>query len=177
MSLPWRSYSVIPKHSGKSKSSHTQNALSSKIQLKTPTEGYTTAAQGDHRYDVRTLEADKPAVAGSVPLIWLFSKPSDADVNSRLWDACRICPAVFAFVLYITCRLAQCHSVGAGSHRCQGTVHSLLPLSSSLVVLLLPHHLSLSANLSSFHSQIHFFHLFLLSGPLSLVILVYLDFW
>lgn len=78
--------------------------------------GYTAAARGDHRYDVRTLEADKPAVVGSVPLIWMLLKPCDADVNSRLGDARRVCPAVFTFVLYITCQLAQCHSVGTGPH-------------------------------------------------------------
>lgn len=83
ISLLWRSHSVTPKHPGKSK---------------TPTEGHTTAAWGDHHYDVRTLEVDKPAVVVSVPLIWIDWKLCDADVNSRLGHARHICPAVLALI-------------------------------------------------------------------------------
>lgn len=95
ITLPWMSYSIVPDHLGKSRFSYTQNALSSKRRLWTPTEGHTTAAQGDHGYDVRTLEADKPAVAGSAPLIWMFSKPSNADLNSRLWRCSARIPCCF----------------------------------------------------------------------------------
>lgn len=94
-------------HSGKFKSSHTQVALRRK--RRTPTEGYTTAAWGNHRYDVRTLEADKPAAASSVPLIWMFSRPSDADVNIRFGDSRPYDAPLFSRSLY-TC--LRCHSVG-----------------------------------------------------------------
>lgn len=95
----WRSHYVIPKHSGKSKCSHTKYMLSSKRRLRTPKGGYTAAAQGDHHYDVRTLEADKPAVVSSVPLNWMFLPACDADVNSRLGDARCEWPILFKFIL------------------------------------------------------------------------------
>lgn len=113
VTLPWMSRSIVPDRPWKSRFSHTQNALSSKRRLRTPTEGHTTAAQGDHGYDVRTLEADKPAVAGSAPLIWMFSKPSNADLNSRLWRCSARIPCCFhvRFIHHLSTRsvpLSQC---------------------------------------------------------------------
>lgn len=63
---------------------------------------------GDHRYDMRTLEADKPTVASSAPLIWMFLKLCHAaNVNSRLWDYHWTRPAVFMFILYINATLSN----------------------------------------------------------------------
>ncbi len=172
ISLPW----MIPNRLGKSKSSDTENALSRKRGLRTPTEGHTTAAQGDHGYDVRTLEADKPAVAGSVPLIWMFPKPSNADANTRLKDA-RPGTLLFSrtFFRSLVDSLSATQSVLT---LITVTERSLFPLSSFRVVLLLARHLSLSllASLSLLLSSS-----FLSSGfairPISLLSLVYLNFW
>lgn len=101
---------------------HTQNALSSKRRLPAPTEGDATAARIGHRCDVRTLEADMPAAARSVPLIWMLWRPSGADVNSRPGDARCVCPAVFTVVLCITCRPAE---VPAG--RCWSSAAAFTP--------------------------------------------------
>lgn len=123
-----RRHSSLITRSGKPSSWH-MPALSSHRCPQTPTEFSTTAAQGDHGYDVRTLETNKPAVASSVPLIWMLWMP-DTNVQSRL------SPAVFTYVFHITRRLTPWHWFGADCHRCCSLVLSLLPHSSSLGVFL-----------------------------------------
>lgn len=121
-----------------------------------PTLMFTAAAWGDHHHNMRTLEADKPAVTCSVPLLWMFLKTTNTDVDSRFEDTC-----------YIWCSDCSVGFIFAGSLGATQSVPALI------TVRCLFSHFSHSAH--PFFLSLSFFQSFCSSGfTIRLISLMYI---